>query len=45
MPQKPMVRAKQKRRRAKKLAAWNEKQQALVAAETATDKKASKASK
>lgn len=34
MPQKPMVRKKQKARRSKKLAAWNKKQEELRAKET-----------
>jgi hypothetical protein len=39
MPQKPMVRAKQKRRRAKKLALWVEKQAKLEATQPKADKK------
>jgi hypothetical protein len=39
MPQKPMVRAKQKRRRAKKLAQWVEKQAQLEATPPKTEKK------
>jgi hypothetical protein len=42
MPQKPMVRAKQKRRRAKKLALWVQAQEQLQAAAPAADKKAAK---